>query len=72
MNTLKEFVLNKKKKFDFTIFINNSPFFKALEKLNNILDIIKILYYPFPFIDCSSFIFPLLQRKLKSKGLYNN
>ena len=72
MNLLKEAVLGqKKKKFDFTIFINNSPFFKALEKLSNILDIIKLLYYPISFFDCSSFIFPLLQRKLKSKGQDN-
>ena len=68
LNILKEHILKKKKKeFNFTIFTNNSPFMKALEKISNILGSCDNLFYITPLVDINEFIFSLLQRKFSYK-----
>ena len=61
----------KKKDFNFSVFINNSPFMKALEQISNILDVCKDSFYTSDILNCSNFIFPLLQRKFNYKSQEN-
>ena len=58
LETLNNAVLNlKEKNFDFFVFTNNSPFMKALENINCLLETSKNMYYATDIINCSSFIF---------------
>ena len=71
IETLERELSKKKKQFDFIPYINNSPFMKALEKIDNILTICKSMFYTAPIIDVSKFIFPLLQKKFNFKAQEN-
>ena len=70
-DTLERELSKKNKQFDFISYINNSPFMKALEKIDNILSICKSMFYTTSLIDISKFIFPLLQRKFNFKAQEN-
>ena len=70
-DTLEKEISKKKKQFDFIAYINNSPFMKALEKIDNILSVCKSMFYTTSIIDISKFIFPLLQRKFNFKAQEN-
>ena len=69
--TLERELSKKNKQFDFISYINNSPFMKALEKIDNILSVCKSMFYTTSIIDVSKFIFPLLQRKFNFKAQEN-
>ena len=70
--SLENSLLNlPKKDFDFEIFINNSPFMKALENISNLIQICKGMFYSTDIINCQSYIFPLLQRKFNYKSFEN-
>ena len=69
--TLEKELSKKNKQFDFISYINNSPFMKALEKIDNILSICKSMFYTTSIIDISKFIFPMLQRKFNFKAQEN-
>ena len=71
IDTLERELSKKNKQFDFISYINNSPFMKALEKIDNILSICKNMFYNTSIIDISKFIFPLLQRKFNFKAQEN-
>ena len=70
-DTLEKELSKKNKQFDFISYINNSPFMKALEKIDNILSVCKSMFYTTNIIDVSKFIFPLLQRKFNFKAQEN-
>ena len=70
-DSLERELSKKNKQFDFTSYINNSPFMKALEKIDNILSVCKSMFYTTGIIDVSKFIFPLLQRKFNFKAQEN-
>ena len=70
-DTLERELSKKNKQFDFISYINNSPFMKALEKIDNILSVCKSMFYTTSIIDVSKFIFPLLQRKFNFKAQEN-
>ena len=70
-DTLEKELSKKNKQFDFISYINNSPFMKALEKIDNILSVCKSMFYTTSIIDVSKFIFPLLQRKFNFKAQEN-
>ena len=69
--TLERELSKKNKQFDFISYINNSPFMKALEKIDNILSVCKSMFYTTSLIDVSKFIFPLLQKKFNFKAQEN-
>ena len=69
--TLERELSKKNKQFDFILYINNYPFMKALEKIDNILSICKSMFYTTSLVDISKFIFPLLQRKFNFKAQEN-
>ena len=57
--------------FNFNIYVNNSPFMKALEKFDNILLKFKYLFYNEDLIDIRKLIYLLLQKKFDFKSQEN-
>ena len=71
LSSLEKEFAKKNKEFDFSLYINNSPFMKALEKIDNILSVCKNMFYINPIIEVNKFIFPLLQKKFNFKAQEN-